>query len=165
MLGAGLAFGASIFYVSPVGDDGRPGTKAKPWKTLQHAADLTKPGTIVNIMGGEYCQTLAIKVSGDSRNGFITFRSQPGQKAVLDGSCLAPPEGGTRDGTALVSLRNVSYVRIEGLEIRNYRTDDRRRTPAGARCGPELGRRPARSISVATPGSDPVPRVRSGRIS
>lgn len=131
MLGAGLAFGASVFYVSPAGDDGGPGTKAKPWKTLQHAADLAKPGTIVNIMGGEYCQALAIKVSGDSRNGFITFRSQPSQRAILDGSCLTPPEGGTRGGTALVSLHNVSYVRIEGLEIRNYRTDDRRRTPAG----------------------------------
>ena len=129
MLGAGLAFGASVFYVSPSGDDGSPGTRAKPWKTLQHAADLAKPGTTVNIMGGEYCQTLAIKVSGDLRNGFITFRSQPGQKAVLDGSCLTPPEGGTRGGTALVALRNVSYVRIEGVEIRNYRTEDRRRTP------------------------------------
>ena len=131
MLGAGLAFGASVSYVSTAGDDANPGTKAKPWKTLQHAAEMAKPGTTVNIRGGDYCQTLAVNVSGDARGGFITFRSQPGEKAIIDGACLTPPQGGTRGGAALVSLHNVSYVRIQGLEICNYRTDERGRTPAG----------------------------------
>jgi len=133
MLAVGLALGASTFYISPTGDDANPGTKAKPWKTLQHAADAAKPGTTVNVRGGTYCQAVEIKVSGDAQQGFITFRSQPGEKAVLDGSCLTVPEGGSRGGSALVALTNVSYVRIYGLEIRNYRTGERRRTPAGIR--------------------------------
>jgi hypothetical protein len=131
ILGVGLAFGASTFYISPSGDDANPGTKAKPWKTLQHAADTAKPGTTINLLAGTYCQSVDIKVSGDAKGGFITFRSEPGQKAVVDGSCLTVPQGGTRGGAALVALHSVSYVRIEGLEICNYKTEERDRTPAG----------------------------------
>ena len=132
-LAAGASLGAQ-FYVAPNGDDANPGTKAKPWKTVQHAADAATPGTTVNIRGGSYCQQLAVKVSGNAEKGFIVFRSQPGEKAALDGSCLTPAEGGPRGGgAAMVALTDVSYVRIEGLEVRNYRTDERRRTPAGIR--------------------------------
>lgn len=122
-----------VVYVSGNGDDANPGTKSKPWKTLQHAADVANPGTTVNIRGGVYCQQFAVKVSGSAEKGFITFRSQPGETAVIDGSCLTPSEGGPRGGDALLALQNVSYVRIQGLEIRNYRTTDRHRTPAGIR--------------------------------
>ena len=124
---------APAFYVSTTGDDANPGTKSRPWKTLQHAADMAAPGVTVYVRGGAYCQQLAVKVSGSAEKGFITIRSQPGETAILDGSCLTPPEGGTRGGDALVALSNVSYVRIQGLEIRNYRTDNRRSTPAGIR--------------------------------
>jgi hypothetical protein len=133
MLTAWAAQRPQAVYVSANGDDANPGTKSRPWKTLQHAADVVTPGTTVNIRGGVYCQQLAVKVSGSADKGFITFRSQPGETAVIDGNCLAPPEGGPRGGDALVALQNASYVRIEGLEIRNYRTADRRRTPAGIR--------------------------------
>jgi hypothetical protein len=133
VLAVGPALSASVFYVSPSGDDANPGTRAKPWKTLQHAAERAKPGMTVNLRGGTYCQTLDLKASGDAQRGFITFRSQPGETAVVDGSCLTVSEGGSRGGSALVALTNVSYVRIYGLEIRNYRTSERRRTPAGIR--------------------------------
>jgi hypothetical protein len=133
LLSAWAALQTPAVYVSTTGDDANPGTKSRPWKTLQHAADTAAPGTTVNIRGGVYCQRLAVKVSGSAEKGFITFRSQPGETAVLDGSCLTPPEGGTRGGDALVALNNVSYVRIRDLEVRNYRTDERRRTPAGIR--------------------------------
>ena len=33
--------------------------------------------------------------------------------------------------SALLVIQNKSYVRIEGFEIRNYRTDEHRRTPMG----------------------------------
>ncbi len=133
MLTAWAAQRPPVAYVSTNGDDANPGTKSKPWKTLQHAADVVAPGTTVHIRGGIYCQQLSVKASGSADKGFITFRSQPGETAVLDGSCLTPPEGGPRGGDALVALQNVSYVRVQGLEIRNYRTADRRRTPAGIR--------------------------------
>jgi hypothetical protein len=128
--GAGSAIRAdSNLYVSTSGDDANPGTLEKPLRTIQHAADTAKPGATVNVRGGTYCQRLTVKVSGDAQQGFITFRSQPGEQAILDGGCLTPPEG----ESSMVELRNMSYVRIEGFEICNYRTSDSRSVPGGIR--------------------------------
>lgn len=123
----GLPAHATTFYVSTRGADGNPGTQAQPFKTLQHAATQAKPGDAVNILGGIYCQQLSITSSGSASAGYITFRSQPGQVAVLDGSCMKPPHG----KTAMLHLHDVSYVKIEHLEIRNYKTNDRESVPCG----------------------------------
>lgn len=53
-----------VFYVSPGGDDANPGTKAKPWKTLAHAA---KASGTVYLMAGEYEETLVAGAKADVR--------------------------------------------------------------------------------------------------
>ena len=53
-----------VFFVSPGGDDANPGTKAKPWKTLAHAAKAT--GTVY-LMEGEYEETLVAGAKADFR--------------------------------------------------------------------------------------------------
>lgn len=116
-------------YVSTNGDDSNPGTIVRPFRTIQRAADTAKPGATVYVRGGTYCQRLTVKVSGDAQLGFITFRSKPGEQAVLDGACLTPPEG----DTSMVEMHDMRYVRIEGFEIRNYRTNDSRSVPGGIR--------------------------------
>jgi hypothetical protein len=48
---------ARTYYVSPSGSDGNPGTSpAKPFRTLQKAADSTAPGDTVSIMNGTYTE-------------------------------------------------------------------------------------------------------------
>jgi hypothetical protein len=128
--GFGAAAGArSDFYVATDGEDSNPGTMEKPLRTIQHAADMAKPGDTVNVRAGSYCQQLMVKVSGSAEQGFITFQSQPGEHAILDGGCLTPPTG----ESSMVKLTNVSYVRVQGLEIRNYRTSEFGSAPAGIR--------------------------------
>ncbi len=117
---------ANSFYVSTTGNDANPGTESAPWRTIQHAADTARAGDTVNVRDGVYEERVTIHVSGDERIGFITFRSYPGEIAVLDGQDLTP---GGRSG--LLDIRNQSYIRIEGLEIRNYRTAEHRVTPLG----------------------------------
>ena len=119
----------SDLYVSTSGDDANPGTIERPFRTIQRAADTAKPGSTVYVRGGTYCQRLTVKVSGNAQQGFITFRSQPGEQAVLDGGCLKPPVG----DTSMIELRDMLYVRIEGFEICNYRTNDSRSVPGGIR--------------------------------
>lgn len=128
--GAGLAGDAhSDLYVSTEGKDSNPGTIERPLRTIQHAADIATAGTTVYIRGGIYCQQVRIKTSGNAQEGFITFRSQPGEQAVLDGECLKPPEGESN----MVELANVSFVRVQGIEVRNYRTSAYRSVPGGIR--------------------------------
>ena len=97
-----------------------------PWRTIQHAADVATAGSTVNVSGGTYAERVTVNVSGNARDGYVTFRSHPGETAILDGGSLTP-EG--RSG--MLVILNKSYVRIQGFEIRNYRTSDRRRTPMG----------------------------------
>jgi hypothetical protein len=120
------AWAASEFYVSPRGDDSNPGTEKAPWRTIQHAADVATAGSTVNVRGGTYEERVTINVSGNASDGYVTFRSYPGETAILDGEHLVP-EG--RSGMLVIA--NKSYIRIQGLEIRNYRTNERRRTPMG----------------------------------
>jgi hypothetical protein len=116
----------SSFYVSTTGDDSNPGTQTAPWRTVQHAADAVRAGSTVNVRGGVYEELVSIKASGNQSNGYITFRSYPGERAILDAEHFAPSG---RNG--VLTIQNQSYVRIESFEIRNFRTAEHRLTPLG----------------------------------
>jgi hypothetical protein len=116
----------SSFYVATTGNDSNPGTQAAPWRTIQHAADSAQAGSTVNVRGGIYEELVSINASGNATHGFITLRSYPGETAVLEAAHLTPKE---RSG--VLTINNKSYVRIEGFEIRNYRTSEHRLVPLG----------------------------------
>src|ERR1700723_2213279 len=117
---------STSFYVSTTGDDSNPGTETAPWRTIQHAADNARAGSTVNIRGGVYEELVNISASGNSSDGFITFRSYPGETAILDATHFTPAAR-----TGILTIHNQSYVRIQGLEIRNLRTAEHRLTPLG----------------------------------
>ena len=122
------AFGQTncSFYVATTGNDSNPGTQTAPWRTIQHAADVARAGSTVNVRGGVYEELVSITASGNTTDGYITFRSYPGETAVLDATHFAP------DGrSSILTIHNQSYVRIEGFELRNYRTAEHRLTPLG----------------------------------
>src|SRR5580693_6649463 len=122
------AFGQtnSSFYVSTTGDDSNPGTQTAPWRTVQHAADTVRAGTTVNVRGGVYEELVAIKTSGNATDGYVTFRSYPGETAILDATHFTP-----NSRSAILTIHDKSYVRIEGFEIRNFHTAEHRQTPLG----------------------------------
>jgi hypothetical protein len=114
------------YYVSPTGNDSNPGTQAAPWRTVQHAADAARAGSTVMVRGGTYEELVSINVSGNASDGFITFKSYPGEAAVFDASRFTPSG---RQG--ILTIHNQSYVRIEGFEIRNFVTAEHRLSPLG----------------------------------
>jgi hypothetical protein len=122
------AFGQtnSSFYVATSGNDSNPGTQAAPWRTIQHAADTARAGSTVNVRGGIYEELVSINASGNATDGFITFRSDPGETAILEAEHFAPT-----DRTGVLTIHNQSYVRVEGFEIRNFRTAEHRLAPLG----------------------------------
>lgn len=106
------AMGAT-YYVSSNGDNNAPGTLEAPFKTIQHAADLVNPGDTVVVQDGIYSgnseNLVTIKRSGTA-DAWITFRSENKWGAILDGSHLEH---------SCVSFGQVSYIIVEGFEIRN----------------------------------------------
>ena len=124
----GHAFGQvnSSFYVSAEGSDSNPGSETAPWRTVQHAADTARAGSTVNVRGGIYEELVSLNRSGNATDGFITFRSYPGEIAILDAEHFIPSG---RQG--ILTIHNQSYVRIEGFEIRNFHTAEHRLAPLG----------------------------------
>jgi len=122
------AFGQSnsSFYVSTTGDDSNPGTQSAPWRSVQHAADSARAGSTVNVRGGAYEELVSMHTSGNATDGYITFRSYPGETAILDAEHLTPSG---RQG--VLTIHNQSYIKIEGFEIRNFRTAEHRLVPLG----------------------------------
>ena len=100
-----------IYYVAASGDDKNSGqNEKKPFKTLQHASDLTKPGDIVYVMNGLYQNQkdediLGIKRSGTESN-WIMYAAFPGHKPKLK----------VKAGDA-ISIHGAEYILIEGFEI------------------------------------------------
>src|SRR4249920_338866 len=122
------AFGQpnSSFYVAPTGNDLNSGTETAPWRTVQHAADTARAGSTVNVRGGTYEELVSINASGNASDGFITFRSYPGETAILDAAHFTPS-----GRQAVLTIHNQSYVRIEGFEIRNFHTAEHQLVPLG----------------------------------
>jgi hypothetical protein len=76
----------SAWYVSTTGSDSNHGTKAHPFQTIQHGADVAQPGDTVWIMGGTYRETVTPARSGTSAAP-ISFRPLSGkQKVTVDGT-------------------------------------------------------------------------------
>src|ERR1700674_4387453 len=125
-LSGAFAQSNSSFYGSTTGNDSNPGTQTAPWRTIQHAADTVRAGSTVNVLGGVYEELVSINKSGNAADGFITFRSYPGETAVLDAEHFTPS-----GRSAVLTIQSKSYVRIEGFEICNFRTAEHRLSPLG----------------------------------
>ena len=76
------------YYVdATAGNDASPGTSARPFRTLQHAADLVNPGDGVVVKDGVYTggsTVVTISRSGTAAN-WIVFRAAHRWGAVVDG--------------------------------------------------------------------------------
>ena len=96
--------GAAEYFVSPGGCDKADGTVAKPWRTIQRAADVAQAGDTVTIRGGTYREW--VKPANAGRAGApIVFQAAKGEKVVVTGA--DPVTGWTRreDGLWTVRLR------------------------------------------------------------
>src|SRR5579859_6914137 len=99
---AALPAPASVYIVDQAASgaaDTNVGTEQKPFKTIQHAANLSKPGDVIFVMAGHYPERVKLKASG-AEGLPITFGARPRRSAVVAGFDIP-----------------ASFVRIEGFEI------------------------------------------------
>lgn len=102
---------AAEYFVATNGCDGADGSAARPWRTIQRAADVASPGDIVTIRGGTYREW--VKPANAGRAGApITYRSAEGEKVVVAGA--DPVTGWTKRGDGLWTVR-VGYDSFGGM--------------------------------------------------
>jgi len=116
------------YYVSPNGNDSNSGSLNSPWKTIQRAANLVKAGDTVYVRGGTYNETISITRSGSSNAGLrIIFKNYPGETPIVDATGKSVIDG----QSGVFDLANVSYVTIEGFDIKNFTTNSTNNVPIG----------------------------------
>jgi hypothetical protein len=112
---AASAGGGRTFFVATDGSDSAPGTKARPWRTIQKAASTVPAGSTVEIRGGVYHERVVVRVSG-APGAWITFHNYAGEHVRLDGTGLGPYDG----IAGLVAIDSRAYVAVQGLEIAHF---------------------------------------------
>ena len=93
---------AAVYVVdsaAPGAADANPGTEEKPFKTVQHAADVAKPGDTFYVMAGRYNERISVKTSG-AEGRPIAFQAMPRHTASVGGFDL-----------------DASFIRVQGFEI------------------------------------------------
>jgi hypothetical protein len=83
-----LAF-SKTYYVDngdAKADDNGPGTKARPFRTINKAAQLLRPGERVVIASGTYRECVRPLRGGTSPSQMISYEAAPGAKVFIKGS-------------------------------------------------------------------------------
>src|SRR6266508_2063678 len=108
-----------VYHVSPTGSDSNPGSEARPFRTIQKAANSVKPGDTVLVDDGAYTYSgpndchgkVVVCVSrGGAPDNWVVFRSKNKWGAKIDG-------GEGKAGAGFVVQGGASYVRIQGFEM------------------------------------------------
>ncbi|MCF7974118.1 MAG: DUF1565 domain-containing protein [Phycisphaerae bacterium] len=93
---------AALYVVdqaAPGAADTNPGTEQRPFMTVQHAADVVKPGDTVYVMAGKYDERIKVNTGG-TQGKLVAFVARPRRSVTVGGFNL-----------------NASYIRVEGFEI------------------------------------------------
>ena len=80
------------YYVSTEGDDSNNGSINKPFRTIQTAANISKPGDTILVQPGIYRERVSPPIGGSSPSLPITYKSVVPQAAIIRGSVLWKPK-------------------------------------------------------------------------
>jgi hypothetical protein len=112
---------AKEVFVSPSGDDLNPGTREKPFLTVQKALENIKEGETVTLLKGTYRLENSVTLScKGKKNAWITLRGEKGTQAFLDGKDYNIDN--TKDyphNKGLIQIENSEYVRVQNIYVRN----------------------------------------------
>ena len=75
-----------IYYVSSRGNDSSSGTKDRPFKTINHAAQIAVAGDTVRVFGGVYRETVVPQNGGTSDDCRIVYEAVAGETPIIKGS-------------------------------------------------------------------------------
>ncbi len=87
----------TTYHVAPTGDDAGPGSAAKPFCTIQRAAEAAHPGDTVLVHPGVYRERVA-PPRGGVEGRPIVFRSVMRHAAIIKGSDVWTPEWADEGG-------------------------------------------------------------------
>jgi hypothetical protein len=113
ILAAVVVCNAETYYVGIGGDNAGPGTKDRPWETLNRALAAVGPGDTVIVKPGVYqVAPLTLRAGGTAEQP-ITFMAEKPGTVTLDKNA----EKETFSGLWVLVGSGVGYVRISGFKL------------------------------------------------
>jgi hypothetical protein len=103
-----------VFFVSRNGANAAAGTRARPWRTIQHALNRLGPGQSVLVRRGTYVQDLVAERRG-APGAPITVAAYPGERVVLRAGSTSG------DTYPLRITTGAAYLRVRGFVIERAR--------------------------------------------
>ncbi len=100
---------ASEFHVSVQGDDHNEGTLAKPFRTIQRAANLAQPGDVVLVHAGIYRERVNPPHGGQSDRKRIIYQAAPGERVEIRGSEVVTNWAKVQEGVWKATLPNALF--------------------------------------------------------
>jgi len=107
---------ATELWVSTSGDDSAPGTREKPFRTIQKAVNCAKPGDTVFVRAGRYeeCVRVETDKSGTPDN-WVTISAAPGDERKVVVGREEPRVDAYGSTSSAFALIKVKYVRVRGV--------------------------------------------------
>ena len=81
-------------------DDRNPGTRERPWRTINRASTVLRPGDAVIIHAGIYRESITPRYGGSGPDRRITYAAAPGAEVIVSGADVTAPAEWARDGIA-----------------------------------------------------------------
>ncbi len=107
------------YFVAPTGSGANPGSEEAPFLTIQQGLNAARAaGDIVSVRAGTYRERIVFPASGSASGGPITLQAFAGEQPAIDVAGLA---GATENA---VTIRNVSFVKLVGFEIKGNTARD-----------------------------------------
>ncbi|MBZ4190597.1 DUF1565 domain-containing protein [Niabella beijingensis] len=113
------------YYVATDGNDAADGRISTPWKSINNALAKAAAGDVILVRGGVYNEKVRFTRSGIPGKE-VVLKAYTGERPVIDGSMI-----GINGWEALVTLRDVQYITIDGFDIRNLTTSVKGADPQG----------------------------------
>jgi len=98
------------YYVATNGSDSNDGSACRPWRTIQHAANVVNPGSTVNVADGTYPETVAI-TRGGTASAPIVFKAESKYGAKI------APSSTSGNSNYTLYFSHANYVTLQGFEI------------------------------------------------
>jgi hypothetical protein len=102
------------YFVAKNGNDSNPGTRSRPWRTVQHAIDRLRPGQRALVRRGTYVHDHVIERAG-TPSAPITIAAYPGERVVLHAASTSG------DTYPLRITSGAAYFRVRGFVIEGAR--------------------------------------------
>src|SRR5215469_8853802 len=76
----------TTLHVATEGTDSADGSAGRPFRTINRAAELARPGDSVLVHAGEYREWVRPRRGGLSGTRRITYQAAPGEHVIIKGS-------------------------------------------------------------------------------